>query len=70
MFQRLNKIQHGDLSYYRFDLWPSLTHGIFTRNGGTSVAPWSSLNVGGNVGDEPHAQAQHMADDGWQWLMA
>jgi YfiH family protein len=29
-----------------------LVHGIFTRRGGVSPAPWESLNVGGSVGDE------------------
>ena len=29
-----------------------LVHGIFTRRGGMSPAPWDSLNVGGSVGDE------------------
>jgi YfiH family protein len=51
----VKKIENGSLSYYQFGLWPDLTHGIFTRNGGTSSAPCSSLNVGGNVGDEPKA---------------
>jgi YfiH family protein len=51
----VKKIEHDDLSFYQFDLWPDLTHGIFTRNGGMSSKPWSSLNVGGNVGDDPKA---------------
>jgi YfiH family protein len=37
--------------YYRFTMWAGLRHGIFTRKGGISPAPWSSLNLGGNVGD-------------------
>ena len=32
---------------------PGLFHGIFSRKGGVSPAPWSSLNLGGTVGDEP-----------------
>ena len=46
-------IQHTDqsLEYYRFRQWSALNHGIFTRKGGSSVAPWDSLNVGGTVGD-------------------
>jgi hypothetical protein len=51
----VKKIEHGDLSYYQFELWPDFTHGIFTRNGGASSTPWLSLNVGGNVGDNPKA---------------
>jgi YfiH family protein len=41
------------LVYYRFDQWPQLKHGVFTRAGGTSAAPFASLNLGGNVGDDP-----------------
>jgi YfiH family protein len=51
----LRKIDHDRLTYYQFDMWPGLTHGIFTRRGGTSAAPWASLNVGGNVGDSSKA---------------
>jgi hypothetical protein len=36
-------------------MWPQLTHGVFTRHGGVSRNPWASLNVGGNVGDDPRA---------------
>ncbi|NDJ59766.1 MAG: peptidoglycan editing factor PgeF, partial [Chloroflexi bacterium] len=36
-------------------MWPDLTHGVFTRHGGVSAAPWQSLNLGGNVGDDPRA---------------
>jgi YfiH family protein len=32
---------------------PGLFHGIFSRKGGVSPAPWASLNLGGTVGDEP-----------------
>lgn len=46
---------HGDLIYYQFDQWPGLKHGVFTRKGGVSPAPWASLNLGGSVGDEPDA---------------
>jgi polyphenol oxidase len=47
--------QAGELVYYEFDQWLGLKHGIFTRKGGVSPAPWSSLNLGGSVGDEPDA---------------
>ncbi|MBZ0301573.1 MAG: peptidoglycan editing factor PgeF [Anaerolineae bacterium] len=33
-------------------MWPQLAHGVFTRHGGVSQAPWASLNLGGNVGDD------------------
>lgn len=39
--------------YFSFDHFPhSITHAIFTRQGGVSPEPWNSLNVGGTVGDE------------------
>jgi YfiH family protein len=44
--------------YYRFEQWvdsDQFTHGIFTRLGGVSPAPWASLNVGGTVGDDQAA---------------
>ena len=44
---------HDDLVFYQFEQWTHLKHGVFTRHGGTSSAPWSSLNLGGNVGDDP-----------------
>jgi YfiH family protein len=37
-----------------------LIQGVFTRQGGVSRGPWSSLNVGHTVGDEPQAvEANH-----------
>ena len=51
--------------YYQFDQWttPSIArtmaHGIFTRLGGVSVAPWASLNVGASVNDDPQAVARN-----------
>lgn len=46
--------QAGALRYYTFDLFDQhgLIHGLFTRQGGVSPAPWASLNLGGTVGDE------------------
>lgn len=43
----------GQLKYYSFELFnrEDLVHGIFTRHGGVSPAPWASLNLGGTVGD-------------------
>src|SRR5690606_29609402 len=43
----------GDVPYYRFSGWDGITHAVFTRHGGVSPAPWSSLNTGGTVGDTP-----------------
>jgi polyphenol oxidase len=41
------------LSYYQFEslLKFPLHHGVFTRVGGVSPAPWQSLNLGGLSGD-------------------
>lgn len=40
------------LRYFAFDNLAGLSHAVFTRQGGTSPAPWDSLNVGGSVGDD------------------
>ena len=42
------------LRYFQFDCFTGLPveQAIFTRHGGVSPAPWSSLNVGGLNGDE------------------
>lgn len=48
----------GDLPYYRFANMaglPGLVHGIFTRQGGASKAPFNALNVGLGLGDQPDA---------------
>lgn len=41
------------LKYYTFDSFDryGLKHGIFTRHGGVSPAPWASFNHGGTTGD-------------------
>jgi polyphenol oxidase len=49
----LERIVRDGLIYYQFTQWKTLPHGIFTRHGGVSQEPWASLNMGGNVGDEP-----------------
>jgi YfiH family protein len=51
----LRKVYSAGLCYYQFEQWPALVHGVFTRHGGLSAAPWHSLNLGGNVGDSPQA---------------
>jgi YfiH family protein len=46
------------LKCYRFPLlaaFPALAHGIFTRQGGVSAAPYASLNLSFAVGDRPGA---------------
>lgn len=50
----MERVRADSLVYYRFPRLP-LVHGVFTRLGGVSAAPWDSLNLGGTVGDEPAA---------------
>lgn len=47
--------QPDDVRYFTFDLLDEagVTHAVFTRQGGVSPEPWSSLNVGGLRGDDP-----------------
>ena len=44
----------GPLRVFQFESLQSngVVHGIFTRRGGVSPAPWASLNLGAGVGDE------------------
>jgi len=51
----LKRVLSGAIVYYQFLMWSDLTHGIFTRKGGVSRPPWSGLNLGGTVGDDPAA---------------
>lgn len=56
----MKRIHDDGLVYYRFAQWTDLKHGIFTRLGGISQPPFDSLNLGGNVGDDPRAvRANH-----------
>lgn len=41
-YREFQSFQHEDLC-----------HGVFTRHGGASRAPWKSLNVGASLGDDP-----------------
>jgi YfiH family protein len=47
--------ERNGLRYLVFDALQEagIVHGIFSRLGGVSPAPWASLNVGGMVGDQP-----------------
>lgn len=49
----MQRIERDELVYYRSTLFDDVKHGIFTRHGGVSAAPFGSLNLGGNVGDDP-----------------
>ncbi len=51
----MDQVINGELVYYQFAKWSGVKHGVFTRKGGISAAPWDSLNLGGNVGDDPAA---------------
>lgn len=46
-------IEHNLLKYFSFEVFDGarITHGVFTRQGGISPAPWASLNTGGMSGD-------------------
>jgi YfiH family protein len=46
--------QPDSIRYYTFDLFKEaqVVHAAVTRRGGLSPEPWSSLNVGGTVGDD------------------
>lgn len=44
-------VQRNGLKYFQFETL-KVKHAVFSRHGGTSQAPWDSLNVGGTVGDE------------------
>lgn len=56
----MERIEQDGLVYYRLTAWSDIKHGIFTRKGGVSNTPWSSLNLGGNVGDDPrHVRCNH-----------
>ncbi|TLM98678.1 hypothetical protein FDZ73_23070, partial [bacterium] len=49
----MNTKQSGSLSYFEFESFKGLDVDVrfYTRHGGVSPAPWSSLNQGGTVGD-------------------
>jgi len=45
---------HAGVRYFTFESLDSdVSHAVFTRHGGVSPEPWTSLNVGGTVGDAP-----------------
>jgi YfiH family protein len=58
----MKEYKKKQLSWLEFDIFQPycnrIRHGCFTRKGGTSQVPYSSLNVGSNVGDNPsHVEA-------------
>jgi hypothetical protein len=48
----MKRIEANSLQFYQSSLLDGVQHGIFTRHGGTSPAPWAALNLGGTVGDD------------------
>ena len=47
-------LEKNGLRYFQFESFSdSITHAVFTRQGGVSPVPWKSLNMGGSVGDAP-----------------
>ncbi|MEJ2150804.1 MAG: laccase domain-containing protein [Chloroflexota bacterium] len=51
----MQRIEQNGQVYYQFERLQGhgeLRHGIFSRKGGVSAAPFESLNVGSTVGDE------------------
>jgi polyphenol oxidase len=54
----LQRRQDNGLVYYQFEAFSAcsgLIHGVFTRLGGVSHAPFETLNLGRGVGDAPAA---------------
>jgi YfiH family protein len=59
----MKRLEENDLQFYQSEFLGSTKHGIFTRHGGVSAAPWASLNLGGTVGDDVEAVRRN------HWLM-
>ena len=58
----MKRVVHAQLAYYQFDdlaAAPMVYHGIFTRVGGVSRAPFESLNLSRSVGDDPLAVTEN-----------
>lgn len=54
--------REGPPPHYRFEALGHVQHAVFTRQGGLSVGPFASLNVGHTVGDDAaHVEANHAA---------
>ena len=55
--------EHEGLRFFYFESLKDagLVHGVFTREGGVSPAPWGSLNAGSRVGDAPGRVAENLA---------
>ncbi len=54
----MRRIQYQSLVYYQFERLTThsrVVHALFTRLGGHSRPPWTGLNTGHSVGDDPQA---------------
>lgn len=50
------------LRYYQFDIFSkNVLNAVFTRQGGVSPEPWTSLNLSVSVGDDPACVAENRA---------
>lgn len=58
----MKSFEHNRVKYLQFETltFPGLTQAIFTRHGGLSKTPWSSLNLGGTVGDNPDTVGKNL----------
>ncbi len=55
-------LEKQGIRYFQFNSLRnySLNHGIVTRHGGISPAPWNSLNIGSTVGDDPRLVRENL----------
>lgn len=51
--------EHNGVPFYTCTGFSHIPHGFSTRLGGVSPAPWDSLNLGVNRGDEPERVAEN-----------
>jgi len=51
----MEAVRQGGLLWDRNEDWDDIRHGIFSRHGGVSEAPWNSLNLGASIGDDAAA---------------
>ena len=52
--------QADGLRFYQFDIFPKhVLNAVFTRQGGISPEPWTSLNLSISVGDDPARVAEN-----------
>ncbi len=59
----MQRLAQNGLVYYQFEhlAAQNITHGVFTRQGGVSPAPWASLNLSRSTGDSAENVAENNA---------